>query len=188
MNNLPDGVRGKALALAICLLPVAFLYLAIVSPLRGVYESGAERLRERTELVERLQVSARELPRLRQEAERARAASNGGALLLTGSSATVAAATLQSTMKQLVESNGAKLSSAEILAPENKEQYQRVGIHVQFAGDLRLLMSVLRGIETSHPVMFVDNVEIRGAADAAADDSSGQELSITLDLYGFRLL
>jgi general secretion pathway protein M len=186
MNDLPDGIRGKILAVGLCFVVLAVFYTVIVSPLAGLYESGSQTLRERKELVQRLQVSAHELPRLRREAEEARA--NGGALLLTGSSATVAAATLQSTMKKLVESGGARLSSAEILSPENRDQYQRVGIHVQFGGDLRLLMSVLRGIETARPVMFIDNVEIRGAGADAADESGGNALSITLDLYGFRLL
>jgi hypothetical protein len=106
-------------------------------------------------------------------------------VLLTGSSPAVSAAELQSAMKDIVENSGAHLNSSEILAPEAADNFQKIGVHVAFSGDLTLLTSVLRGIETSHPAMFVDNVEIRGGADSGDD---ARTLAIAFDVYGFRAL
>jgi hypothetical protein len=185
MNNLPDGPRGKALALGICFLLAAILYMIFVDPLIALYQSGDERLESREELKQRLQISALELPRLRASAEMTGKQPSKGALLLTGNSPAVAAAELQSAMKEIVETSGAHLNSSEILAPEAADSFQKVGVHVAFSGDLTLLTSVLRGIETSHPAMFVDNVEIRGGANQGDD---AQTLAIAFDVYGFRPL
>jgi hypothetical protein len=159
------------------------LYLVIVGPLISLYQGGQDELDARRDMVHRLQVSADHLPALRAESERLGKESAKGSVLLTGNGPTVAAAQLQSTVKEIVENNGAHLSSSEILAPDTADSFQKIGLHVSFSGDLTLLTTVLRGIETSHPAMFVDNVEIRGGANSGDD---AQSLSIAFDVYGFR--
>ena len=47
MNGLPEGRRGHMLALGICLLIVAAVYLLVIAPLSSLYGSGAERLETR---------------------------------------------------------------------------------------------------------------------------------------------
>jgi hypothetical protein len=69
-----------------------------------------------------------------------------------------------------------------------------VGIRVAFSGDLKLVTAVLRGVETSRPVLSVGDFSLRsgGAASAADSDDDtasagdGGQLSVTLDVYGFR--
>jgi general secretion pathway protein M len=185
VNNLPEGRRGQIMALGITFIMVVLVYLVIISPILQLYGSGAERLQSRRDMVERLQVSERALPRLRAEAARLRDPSHNGAVLLVGSSPTVAAAQLQTALKEIVEAGGSRLASSEILAPEAQDGYQKVGLHVSFSGDLTLLTSVLRGIETARPAMFVDNVEIRGGANPG---EASQTLAIAFDVYGFRSL
>jgi general secretion pathway protein M len=183
MNNLPEGPRGKALALGICFVLFALVYMIVIGPLLQLYQDTDERLQTRVALMQRLEVSARALPRLHAAADRLNKQPGQGAAMLTGSSAPVAGAELQSAVKEIVESNGAHLSSSEILAPEAADSFQKVGLHVSLSGDLTLLTAVLHGIETSHPVMFVDNVEIRGGANPGDD---AQTLAIAFDVYGFR--
>ena len=185
MNSLPEGRRGQALAVGIALLMATLIYLIVISPILQLYESGGDRLQARRDMVDRLRVSERALPTLRVEAAKLRDPSNNGAVLLVGSSPTVAAAQLQTRLKELVESSGAHLASSEILSPEPQDGYQKIGLHVSFSGDLTLLTAVLRGIETARPAMFVDNVEIRGGADPG---EASPTLAIAFDVYGFRSL
>jgi general secretion pathway protein M len=187
MNNLPDGVRGKILAVGMLLGVLLLIDLVVISPIVGLYDSTAETVQERAALAQRLQNSIRELPRLRKAADALKESSGDQQLLLEGSSDTVAAAMLQSTVKSLIEDGGARLNSAEILPPEKQDPYQKVALRVSFTGDLTLLTAVLRGIETARPVIFVDNVDIRGAGGANQDDGD-QSLTIAFDLYGFRPL
>ncbi len=187
MNDLPTGVRGKALALSLCVLVVAAVYLALITPLVSLYEANAERLQERQELAQRLQRAAKSLPVLRDEAGAAQDQASGENLLLDGDSDSVAAAALQSAVKDIVESAGARLISAEVLPSDKRDTLQRVGIHVSFSGNLALLTTVLQGIQLAHPAILVDNADIEGAD--SADQGGGQkQLAIALDLYGFKPL
>ena len=188
MNDLPTGIRGKALALGLCVLVVAAIYLAVITPLIALYDTNAEHLQDRQELAQRLQRSAKALPALQDEAAATQDQASDADLLLDGDSDSVAAAALQSTVKDLVESAGARLISSEVLPSDKRETLQRVGIHVSFSGNLTLLTTVLQGIQLAHPVILVDNVDIQGA-DGADQGSGGQkQLAIALDVYGFKPL
>jgi hypothetical protein len=99
-----------------------------------------------------------------------------------------------------VEDAGGKLSSSEVLAPATDENFRRVGIRVIFSGDLKLVTAVLRGVETSRPVLSVGDFSLqtggssvgsgKGGGDNADEDVSaaagGDTLAATLDVYGFR--
>jgi hypothetical protein len=123
---------------------------------------------------------------------------SGGELLLNGSSDAIASAALQTVIKTLVEDAGAKLSSSEVLETTADGGFRRVGIRVVFSGDLKLVTEVLRGVETSRPVLSVGDFSLHGGASgggdsddsdedtAAAPAVGGDALSVTLDVYGFR--
>jgi general secretion pathway protein M len=185
MSELPRGTMGRVLAVAIGLVLLAVIDLAVVTPLLDFYDGREQQLHERMELIDRLERAARDLPRLRATAEQWGDGSQPGPLLASDSTDAVVAAGLQSTVKNLVATAGASLNSAEILPPLSQEAYRRVGIHVSFSGDTDLLVTVLRGIETASPQLFVDNLEIRSAAASTGRDVGGG-LVIALDVYGFR--
>lgn len=188
MNDLPSGVRGKALALGLCVLVLAAIYLIVITPLMALYDANAEYLQERQELAQRLQRSAKALPALQDQADAVHDQVSDADLLLDGDSDSVAAAALQSTVKDIVESAGARLISSEVLSSDKRGTLQRVGIHVSFSGNLTLLTTVLQGIQLAHPVILVDNVDIQGADGADQSSDSQKQLAIALDVYGFKPL
>ena len=196
MTRLPEGFKGQMLALAIAVLGVSVFFLLIVSPVLAFYGDRADQLDQRTAMARRYEVLARDLPALRAADQKWRDQA-GGELLLDGSSDAVAAASLQTVVKALVEDAGGKLSSSEVLAPTAEGSFRRVGIRVMFSGDLKLVTAVLRGMETSRPILSVGDFSLRaggGGSAAAADDSQddagtaggGDGLAATLDVYGFR--
>ena len=124
-------------------------------------------------MARRYQALARDLPALRAADQKWRDQA-GGELLLDGSSDAVAAASLQTVVKALVEEAGGKLSSSEVLVPTSEDNFRRVGIRVMFSGDLKLVTAVLRGMETSRPILSVGDFSLRaggGGSTAAAEDS-----------------
>jgi general secretion pathway protein M len=185
MSELPRGTLGRAMAVGICLVLLAIVNFAIVMPLLDLYDGREQQLNDRMELIGRLERAARDLPQLRATVEQWDAAPQHAQLLAAESSDAVTAAGLQSTIKQLVTAGGASLNSAEILPALSQEAYHRIGVHVSFSGDTDLLVTVLRGIETASPQLFVDNLEIRSAAASTTRDT-GNGLVIALDVYGFR--
>lgn len=182
MNSLPEGVIGKVLALGIAGVLLILVYFVAVAPLLGLYADREQALDERTAQAAMLDRSVHDLPRLRALAAEVQKQAPASDLLLPASIDAVAAATLQSTVKDIVEQNGTSLTSTEILPPRAQDQFRRVGIHVSFATNQRLLTAVLKGIETAHPLMFVDNLDIRGAGQANQADPN---LTVAFDVSGF---
>jgi Type II secretion system (T2SS), protein M subtype b len=185
--NLPEGNSGKALALFIGAAMLGAIHLAAITPLISYYQSTALRLQDRQELVRRYHDLARDLPRLRAEAALPLRQSPDGDLLLTGATNAVAAATLQLSLKDLVERESAKLTSTEMLPPETVPEstdqlVRRVGVRIAFSGDMTLLVRVLEGVETSRPILSVGTLSIHGA-----DGPNGGErgLAIVMDVHGF---
>ena len=185
MSSARDGASSKALALIAGALVLGAVHFAVIAPLFSYYEATAQKLKERQVLVQRHQNAVRNLPRLRAVAEQARRQPPNGDLLLTGSTDAVDAAELQSTLKVLVELEGAKLDSAEMLPPDTEESVlRRVGVRVAFTGNLTLLTTVLEGVEATRPVLSVGNLDVHMAADPDEKDDD-RTLAIVMDVYGF---
>jgi hypothetical protein len=185
VNSLRASTSGKALALVIGVLLLGAIHFAVIAPLFSYYETTARRLAERQELVQRYQSAARDLPRLRAAAAQGQDRPPDRDLLLTGSSDAVAAAALQSVLKVLVELEGARLNSAEMLPPESEDNVvRRVGVRIAFTGNLTLLATVLEGVETTRPVLSVGNLDIHTVADLN-EEGEDHELAIIMDVYGF---
>ncbi len=184
MNSPPEGNAGKAAALSILALGAIAFHFAILSPVLAFYDSNAQRLEQKRELVRRYENAARALPRLRGSATERQGQAPGRDLLLTGSSDAVAAATLQSLLKDMVAGQGAKITSAGTLPPETQGDFRRVGIRIVYSGDLKLLTTVLTGIERARPVLAVDNLEINVAG--GTQDDEIPNLAVALDVFGYR--
>jgi hypothetical protein len=184
VNALPEGITGKALALGICALLLATLYFVTVAPLIAAYGDGERQLQERRDVVERLQATVHDLPRLRALAGQWKEKSSVSDLLLPSANDAVAAARLQALVRDLVTQAGAALTTTEVLAPQTQDPLHKVGIHVAFSANLKLLAAVLKGVETAHPLLFIDNLDVRGAerSDEASADPS---LTVAFDVYGF---
>ena len=179
MIALPEGTQGKALALAIAVLAVCVFYFAILSPLFAFYAANAQTLQDRQDVFRRYQNAAQDLPRLRAGAKQVQDQSGNGAVLLPGESDAVAAAGLQASLKDMIEQAGAKLTTAQTLPPESQSGFRKVGMRVAFSGDLSLLTTVLLDMETAHPVLSVNSLDIHGGEDEGA-------LAITMDVYALR--
>jgi general secretion pathway protein M len=182
VTALPEGVRGKVLAVAIMVIVIVALNVVIVGPLFAFYDGNGQLLQDRLDVVQRYRTAADALPQLKADAKEWDEQVQNGSLLLTGASDAIAAASLQSTLKDLIEQGGAKLTTAQTLAAEIQNNFRRVGVRIAFSADLGVLTAVLLGIETAHPVLTVSNLEVRTASDAA----DGEMLAIAMDVHGYR--
>jgi len=90
----------------LCVLAIAAIYLVIVTPLIRSMQPTPNSYSSGRNWAQLLQRSAKALPALRGEADAAQDQASDEDLLLDGDSDSVAAAALQSTVKDLVESAG----------------------------------------------------------------------------------
>jgi general secretion pathway protein M len=182
VNKLFENRLGKILALLMGAAVLIGLQATVVSPLYAFYSDTEQKVRDREDASQRYQNAVRDLSHLRAQAQELRAKVGDHGLLLEGTSDALAAANLESMIKDLVEQEGTKVMRAQTLQPENEGGYRRVGLRLSFSSDLKVLTAVLLGIETARPVLSIRSLELR-----AAGEDEDQTLSVAMDVYGFRL-
>jgi general secretion pathway protein M len=180
----------RILAVALLLFTLLGLYWVIARPLLGKYEyyqGQVENLQERLQRYTRMLSTRREL-----EAQIAqiRQDSSVDSYFLKPQPSTLAATDLQQQMKAVVEENGGQLVSTQLLPAAQEGEFTRVGINVQMTADTPAMQRVLFALETSRPVLFVTNLQIRARAmrparsqDSASDNSV--QLTIQFELLGY---
>lgn len=185
--TLPEGRPGKLLALGILGLLLALAYVAVLAPLEALHASRAQEIAQLRERLAHLRRAVAELPQLRATLSEVRTRSAPDDLLLPGASEAVAAANLQSKVKDLFAETGTELISAEGLPAAAQGGQRRVGIRVLVAAELNVLANVLHALGAARPFLFVDNIEVHSnpAARLQAADKSAV-LNIALNVYGYR--
>jgi general secretion pathway protein M len=73
----------------------------------------------------------------------------------------LASADLQRLIKSAVSQAGGELTSTQVLPVSNEQGLTRVMVQVRMAGDIAALRSVLYEIESSVPLMIIDQIDIR---------------------------
>jgi len=185
MMSLPEGRSGRLTALGILAVLVVTAYLAIISPVVAFYADTAATLDERREQLRRYRNAVNDLPRLRETAKRQSDAATAANMLLMGASDAVAAAELQSSLKDIVEGEGATIMSAAILPAEAEGAFRRVGVRVAFSGDMQTLTTVLLQVEEARPTLFAGDFDIHQSSTEEGSEDNPM-LAVSLDVFGYR--
>ena len=157
-SALPEGPRGRILAVALTLTVLAALWFGCVQPLIDWHAARTESLAQRRTLLQRMTELVATLPDLQQEASSVRAPV---AALLEGSSDAVAGAALQGSVQSMATAAGAELSSIETLPAEQRGAYRRIGLRVATAAPWPVLIALLHAVEDGTPRMLVDDLQLR---------------------------
>ena len=188
--TLPEGTRGKLLAVLLVFVLCIGTYAAVVEPLLALHDGREQRLAERRGLAARFERAVTEIPVLRATVDALRAKGEQDSPTLPGATDTAATAGLQASLRDLVARHGGSVESAEALPARPPEGgLRRVGVRIQTAGDIFLLVSILSGIEAASPPLVVDNLQVRSGLAGGSGGASGvtdPALSIALDVFGFR--
>jgi len=176
--GLPEGARGRALALALTVVALASIWAAVVDPLVHLYQDRAETLAQRSTLARRMEAVAAALPGYRRQAEAAQGAGAAAPTLLPEATDALAAAALQERVQALAQQAGATVASAEALPAEAAGPYQRIGLRVSLSTTYPKLMEVLRRVAEASPPMLVDDLRLQRSL--ALGSHEGMEASMTI--------
>jgi general secretion pathway protein M len=155
---LPEGWRGRLLALVLTLTVLAALCVACVQPLIDWHTARADALEQRRALLQRMITLAARLPELRSQSSGEHAPV---AALLEGASDAIAGAALQSAVQGMATTAGAELNSMEMLPAEQRGSYRRIGLRVATAAQWPVLIEMFSAIGQRSPRMLVDDVQLR---------------------------
>lgn len=181
---LPDGPRGRALALGLTAIVLAAIWLAIGEPLLAAYSDGADELDRRAALAARMSDLAGSLPELQREATAQSADTTPKNATLEGASDAVAGATLESLVEGMSNSAGGHLTSTEALPAEQVGAYRRVSLRVTVDATWPVLIKLMQAIERATPRMFIDDLQIH--AQPAAEKLREPPLDISFTVLAFR--
>lgn len=177
--QLPEGARGRGLAVMLAVLAVALVWLGGVAPLAEILAEGRQRIEDKRMLLARMSALASQPQR--QRAQDALVAGGGQAgLLLGGASDAVAAAELQGLIQEMAGRSGVRLISVESLAPEARAGYRRIALRVAAEGRYPGVLDLLGGIAAAVPAMLVDGLALRGPGGTAHTDDPSVALSFTV--------
>lgn len=108
---------------------------------------------------------------------------------LKSASPALAAAELQERAKSIIDRNGVKTNSIQIMPHKDDGMYRQVSVMFQLAAPLSAIKAMLYELESARPYLFISNLAIRNPAYAPHRGESAveQELAIQFVLTGFAL-
>ncbi|MEQ1742568.1 MAG: type II secretion system protein GspM [Candidatus Nitrotoga sp.] len=115
---------------------------------------------------------------------------NGRQHFLRNTGAALAASEIQETAKNLIEANGGKLVSMQVVPFKDDGGYRRVTVNIQFISNMTTLRKILYVVETVQPYLLLDNVSIRSQANALSKGTpmTEPELVAQFDVSGYTLV
>ncbi len=182
MGDLPEGVRGRVLAVALLVVVLAALWAGIAVPLTDWYAERADSIDRQTTLARRMAQISADLPALRAEAATTQAAAP--VAVLGGASDAVAGAALQQRLQQIGASLGATLSSTEVLAGEPAGAYRRIGVRLAVNARWPVIVRLLEAVASNTPRLLVNDLQVQSLRAVVAD--ADPAMNVTMVVFGFR--
>ncbi len=165
-EQMPRRER-RILALGILAGLLALFVFLILVPLvdRGV--TLQQSISDVSFRVDRLGQVAARLPELRQEVERLEAVVAEQRLTLDAENESLARASLQEMISDIVQRHGGDLQSTRVQAAVRDGGLRRIDLRVQMQGDSAVLAAILQEFESVQPLLFVHSLSVRAAREAA---------------------
>lgn len=177
------------LAVGLLVLVVAALMLVVVMPL---VSAGMQYHEEKNDLLFRLQrqqnIAGREAA-VAENLESSKQQFDQQGYFSTSNTEALASAELQNLVKTAVTDAGGQLTSTQGLPGKLEDGFFRVAVKVRMTANIETLSSVLHSIETSVPVLIVDQLDIspvRGVRNRTTNkiDPSAQ-LNVSFQVVSF---
>lgn len=169
---------------AIALLVAATLIVSLVV-IVPVVDKGLDLHEVKNNLVFKLEQYERVLARKDAVIENMRAIQEQyqkSGLLNKQSTGALASAELQEFIKKTIVEAGGQLSSTQALPVTIKNEFSRITVSVRMTGNSQVLRAVLYKIETSTPLIIINQIEIRPIRGIRSRMTQQIELSNELDI------
>ena len=161
MIDIGSKQMQRWLAVALLVAAILIVSLAVIVPLAN---KGLELLDAKNNLVFRIQQYERILARkdaviasmiaIKEQYQKR-------GLLNRQSTGALASAEVQEFIKKVITEAGGQLSSTQALPLSTKNEFSRITVSVRMTGNSEVLRAVLYKLETSTPLLIINQIEIR---------------------------
>jgi general secretion pathway protein M len=177
------------LALGILVGVIALFYLTAIAPLVATAREYSEAVDDLRFRLQRYQKVAAEKDDLLAKLEQIKAAGKQDERFIARDTAALASADLQSMVKEIVSQAGGELTSTQVIPERKEENFTRIAVKIRVNGSTDVLRDVLHSIETSKPMLFVENLNIRPIRmprnPATKQSQPVDKLSFDCDVIGY---
>ncbi|HUL11135.1 MAG TPA: type II secretion system protein GspM [Methylococcaceae bacterium] len=179
------------MALALLFGVLAFLYLVVLMPLLEIGGGYADSIQDLEFRLQRFRKVAAEKDHWLARLEEIKQRGKDKEEFVSGNTAALASADLQTMIKKTVTDAGGELISTQVIPERKEQQFTRIAVKVRMTGSTVVLRDVLYALETGNPILFIENLNLRpirigqmrrpGAKAASVPDN----LSVDFDVVGY---
>lgn len=183
--------KSRIFALALLIVVVLIVFLGILGPLYVIGNGYRDRLEESEFKLQKLRKIAAEKDYWLNRLEEIKKQGKAEGRLIARDTAALASADLQTLIKEAVNRAGGELISTQVIPEHKEEQFTRVAVKLRMTGSTTVLRDVLHSFESGHPILFVENLNIRPiriAQPALPGRKPGKvmdKLSVDFDVIGY---
>ena len=179
--NLPNGIRGRALAVGLLLATVSAVVAAAAVPAYVLYNRYNEARSAAEGRIERYQRIASG------KGEHQRAldvikARESGRFFLKNSATNLGGAELTDLVRPMLEANSARLTSIQPVTVKDEGGFRIYSLNVGFNGTPAALQKTLYALETSIPYLFIENVALRATVPRGYKPPPNQEPEVSAQI------
>ncbi len=189
LTIMNDISNQRWLALGLLVLVLLLVIFVVIAPL---VSTGLEYYEQKQELAFRLQRSKNIVIRkdsVVENIERIKQQYQQQNYFSTRDTEALTSADLQKFIKTAISQAGGQLTSTQVLPGRNEDGLNRVTVKVRMSGDIEALRSVLHDIESSVPILIVDQIDIRPVRGKRNRKTrkieSSNQLNINFQIAGF---
>lgn len=182
---LTTPLVGRLVAILLLVAVLAAAYLHVVEPTIAAYAEIDDRLDETRKLIEHFERLALRAPYYAERLDAMERRQQAEGYYLAGDTDALVAASLQERLRRAIEDNGGLLQSLQPMSGIEEGGFRRIAVRAMLTGTTETLVRALRDIEAGAPILFVDNVEIRGTTGDALVGWGEPALGISFEAYGY---
>ena len=187
MNLRVSPPMQRLAALAILGAVVAAVAIGVVAPLASAYVDAQQTVAQERAAITHAELSGLDAAALKTELARLRSQDGPPPGTLQGVNESLAAAELQRRLKGAVEAAHGELRSMQPLPPHADGAFRRVTVRGQATLKIAGLRQAFYDLESSSPLLFIDNVEVTARPDQSGHPGAAEDpgLDVRFDLYGY---
>lgn len=177
----------RVAALAILAALVMAVVAGLIGPLVSAYVDAQRTIARDRAAVAHAELSGPDTEALRAELANLKAQTGPPPGSLQSANESLAAAELQRRLKTVIEAAHGEVRSMQTLPSRLDNGFRRIVVRGQATLKIAGLQQAVYDLETSSPLLFLDNVEVTAHPDQSGHPGAAEDpgLDIRFDLYGY---
>jgi general secretion pathway protein M len=183
-------VASRLGALLLLFLAVVMVKSMVVDPILDSLQESRASITEAAARLSRIKSIAATKPRLEELAAKMASDMGQSDAFLRADTEALAGAALQERLRQLTSAQGISLGALQWDADKTATGLGRISVRVQVTTTIGPLYELLGSVETSMPLLFIDDLDIQGSGSGPGDPGQPSQpgpLSVSFECYGFWL-